>query len=222
MIGRLSGQLVYRASDHVMIDVGGVGYLVYCAERTLAGLPAPGAPVSLYTDMLVREDLLQLFGFTTLTEKEWYRLLCTVQGVGAKAALAILSALGPDGTGRAIALGDSAAIRAAQGVGPKLAQRVVNELKDKAASVLALSTPIAAVPASIPAAAAPAAPDAEVILPEPAAANAAQPEAISALTNLGYSTTEAATAVARAAQDDPEADTAALIRAGLKALAPKG
>lgn len=225
MIGRLTGQLVYRASDHVMIDVGGVGYLVYCAERTLAGLPAPGTPVSLYTDMLVREDLLQLFGFTTLAEKEWYRLLCTVQGVGAKAALAILSALGPDGTGRAITLGDSTAIRAAQGVGPKLAQRVVNELKDKAANVLAIATPISAIASAslTPSATSIPVGDPEVLepLPEPVA-DTAQADAISALTNLGYSITEAATAVASAARDTPEADTAALIRAGLKALAPKG
>ncbi|MBE3637692.1 Holliday junction branch migration protein RuvA [Mangrovicoccus algicola] len=226
MIGRLSGQLVYRATDHVMIDVQGVGYLVYCAERTLAGLPAPGEMVSLYTDMLVREDLLQLFGFRTLAEKEWYRLLCTVQGVGAKAALAILSALGPDGTGRAITLGDANAVRQAQGVGPKLAQRIVMELKDKAANVLAMSTPIAAAPAMARPVPRGAAPPVELIeapepLPEPVADNR-QADAISALVNLGYSMTEAATAVARAAQDAPEADTAQLIRAGLKSLMPNG
>lgn len=226
MIGRLSGQLVYRATDHAMIDVGGVGYLVFCAERTLAGLPAPGSPVSLYTDMLVREDLLQLFGFTTLAEKEWYRLLCSVQGVGAKAALAILSALGPDGAGRAITLGDATAIRAAQGVGPKLAQRVVNELKDKAAGVLAMATPIAAASdAATPLGTAtpPVGQEDAVVEPlAPPSDNASQSDAISALTNLGYSTTEAATAVATAARDDPDADTAALIRVGLKSLAPQG
>ncbi|WP_138464996.1 Holliday junction branch migration protein RuvA [Poseidonocella sp. HB161398] len=225
MIGRLSGQLVYRASDHVMIDVRGVGYLVYCAERTLAGLPAPGEMVSLYTDMLVREDLLQLFGFRTLAEKEWYRLLCTVQGVGAKAALAILSSLGPEGAGRAITLGDANAIRQAQGVGPKLAQRIVMELKDKAAMVLAMATPIAAAPAMEPGPAPrPQAAAAEVIEPLPpvAAPDNSQSDAISALVNLGYSMTEAATAVAGAAQDTPGADTAHLIRAGLKSLMPKG
>lgn len=223
MIGRLTGHLVYRASDHVMIDVGGVGYLVYCAEWTLAGLPGPGNVVALYTDMLVREDLLQLFGFTTLAEKEWYRLLCTVQGVGAKAALAILSALGPDGTGRAITLGDANAIRAAQGVGPKLAQRVVNELKDKAANVLAMATPIAATTVAPAGSAAVADDPPAVVEPDtPDVAGNAQSDAISALTNLGYSVTDAATAVAAAAQATPEADTAALIRAGLQALAPKG
>lgn len=225
MIGRLTGQLVYRASDHVMIDVHGVGYLVYCAERTLAGLPAPGTPVSLYTDMLVREDLLQLFGFTTLAEKEWYRLLCTVQGVGAKAALAILSALGPDGAGRAITLGDAVAIRAAHGVGAKLAQRVVLELKDKAANVLAMATPISAAPSMAQAPVATGAPqdDTAVIEPDPIPiADSSQADAISALTNLGYSMTEAATAVATAARDDPSLNTASLIRVGLKSLAPQG
>lgn len=215
MIGRLTGLLVYRGADHVMLDVGRVGYIVTCADRTLASLPPPGATVSLYTDMLVREDLLQLMGFATLAEKEWYRLLVSVQGVGAKAALAILSALGPDGTGRAIALGDAGAIRAAQGVGPKLAQRVVNELKDKAASVLAIPAPVT--PASV------------VVgdTAEPVAApgpgdGAAQSDAISALVNLGYGTSEAAQAVAQAVRETPEAETPALIRAGLRALAPKG
>ena len=221
MIGRLSGVLVYRASDHVMIDVMGVGYLVYCAERTLAALPAPGEPVALYTDMLVREDLLQLFGFRTLAEKEWYRLLCTVQGVGAKAALAILSALGPEGTGRAITLGDVTAIRAAQGVGPKLAQRVAMELKDKAAGILAIATPIAAaVPRAAPGSVT--APAGFEVIEPIAPPDNAQADAISALVNLGYSMTEAATVVARAATDAPGAATADLIRAGLRALAPKG
>ncbi|MEM8555236.1 MAG: Holliday junction branch migration protein RuvA [Pseudomonadota bacterium] len=223
MIGRLVGQLVYRGSDHAMVDVQGVGYLVTCGERTLAALPAPGNTVALYTDLLVREDLLQLMGFTTLAEKEWYRLLISVQGVGAKAALAILSALGPDGTGRAITLGDARAIQAAQGVGPKLAQRVVNELKDKAANVLAMATPIAAAPPPVVAETSVVEPDlSPAPMPTPPPDTTAQSDAISALTNLGYSTSEAATAVATAAQDAPEADTAALIRAGLKALAPKG
>ena len=139
MIGRLSGQLAWRGSDHVLIDVGGVGYIVYCSDRTLAALPVAGGWVSLYTDLVVREDLLQLFGFQSMIEKEWYRLLTSVQGVGARVALAILGRLGPDGVGRAIALGDSAAVRAAPGVGPKLAARVVNELRDKAPGVMAMA-----------------------------------------------------------------------------------
>ena len=138
MIGKLSGRIDYKATDHVLLDVRGVGYVVYCSDRTLAALPGPGEAVALYTDLLVREDLLQLFGFPTLVEKEWHRLLTSVQGVGAKASLAILSALGPDGVGRAIALGDWNAIKAAKGVGPKIAQRVVAELKDKAPAVMSM------------------------------------------------------------------------------------
>lgn len=227
MIGRVSGQLAYRGPDHAMIDVGGVGYLVYCSDRTLAGLPARGGFVSLYTDLLVREDLLQLFGFATLAEKEWYRLLTTVQGVGAKAAVAILGTLGPDGVSRAIALGDAAAVKAAPGVGPKIAQRVVNELRDKAPSVMAMAGVGAqpAAPAGAPGA--PGAPDvgspAPVVAPpRPAPENAsAQSDALSALTNLGYGPSDAASAVAQAAGEAEEASAETLIRAALRLLAPK-
>ncbi|MDG1259209.1 MAG: Holliday junction branch migration protein RuvA, partial [Paracoccaceae bacterium] len=138
MIGKLSGVLEYRADDHVLLDVRGVGYIVFCSDRTLASLPAVGTMLALYTDLIVREDLLQLFGFTSLQEKEWHRLLMSVQGVGAKASLAILSTLGPEGVNRAIALGDWNAVKAARGIGPKTAQRVVNELKDKAPKVMAM------------------------------------------------------------------------------------
>ena len=117
MIGKLSGRVDYRSSDHVMLDVNGVGYLVYCSDRTLAVLPPAGEAVALYTDLLVREDLLQLFGFTSLIEKEWHRLLMSVQGIGAKASLSILGALGPDGVSRAIALGDWTALKAASSMG---------------------------------------------------------------------------------------------------------
>ncbi|MCA0919454.1 Holliday junction branch migration protein RuvA [Pseudooceanicola nanhaiensis] len=231
MIGRIAGRLDYRADDHVLIDVKGVGYLVYCSDRTMAALPGPGEAVALYTDLLVREDLLQLFGFPTLVEKEWHRLLMTVQGVGAKASLAILGTLGAEGVSRAIALGDANAIKAAKGIGPKTAQRVVIELKDKAPSVMAL--------AGRGAAAAPAMPDADDMVIEPAepatakparkpaapsaaqASAAAQSEALSALSNLGYAPSEAAAAVAQAAQENEGADTSALIRAALRLLAPK-
>jgi len=222
MIGRIAGRIDYRASDHVLIDVRGVGYLIYCSERTLRALPPAGGHVALYTDLLVREDLLQLFGFATLVEKEWHRLLMGVQGVGAKASLAILGALGPEGVGRAVALGDWNAIKAARGIGPKTAQRVVNELRDKAAEVMAMG----AGPAPMPA---PQADDDAVIetLAPPAeaailAGPGAQAEALSALTNLGYAPGEAAGAVARAAGEAPQADTPALIRAALGLLAPKG
>ena len=222
MIGRLRGRLDYRAEDHVLIDVGGVGYVVYVSERVMAALPGPGEAVSLYTDLLVREDLLQLFGFTTLVEKEWHRLLMGVQGIGAKAALAILGTLGADGVSRAIALGDWSTVAKARGVGPKTAQRVVNELKDKAPAVMAMG-------GQGRAAAGDAVIDAPAPGPAPAGAaagapghDAAQAEALSALANLGYGPGDAAGAVAEAAGADPEANTATLIRAALRLLAPKG
>ncbi len=222
MIGRIAGRIDYRAADHVLIDVKGVGYLVYCSERTLQALPRVGEHTALYTDLLVREDLLQLFGFPTLAEKEWHRLLMSVQGVGAKASLAILGTLGPEGVGRAIALGDWNAVKAAKGIGPKTAQRVVNELKDKAPEVMAMGAGAATVAAP--------AEEGDVIetpssAPTPApvpSGPGAQAEALSALTNLGYAPGEAAGAVAQAAGDAPDAETADLIRLSLRLLAPKG
>lgn len=218
MIGKISGRLEYRAEDHVLIDVRGVGYLVYVSQRVMAGLPGVGEAVALYTDLLVREDNLQLFGFTTLVEKEWHRLLMSVQGIGAKASMAILGTLGPDGVSRAIALGDWNALAKAKGVGPKTAQRVAIELKDKAPSVMAMGG-MGEVAAD------------EAVIEEPGPApvkrttpkaNPAQAEALSALGNLGYAPGDAASAVAEAVGADPEADTPALIRAALKLLAPKG
>jgi Holliday junction DNA helicase RuvA len=222
MIGRIAGQVVYKGEDHALIDVRGVGYVVYCTDRVLAGL-APGEAAALFTDLMVREDLLQLYGFPTLVEKEWFRLLLTVQGVGAKAALAILGTLGPDGVSRALALGDWTAIKAAKGIGPKTAQRVVNELKDKAPMVMAMGAG-----AAVSAPAAPAEGEAVIeapavtATPAPRPTASAQAEALSALGNLGYGPGEAAGAVAQAAGEAPEADTAGLIRAALKLLAPKG
>ncbi|MEL6799777.1 MAG: Holliday junction branch migration protein RuvA [Pseudomonadota bacterium] len=218
MIGRLAGRIDYRGSDHVLIDVGGLGYIVHVSDRTLAALPGVGEAAALYTDLLVREDLLQLFGFTTLVEKEWHRLLMSVQGIGAKASMAILGTLGPDGVSRAIAMGDWSAVKAAPGVGPKIAQRVVNELKDKAPTVMAMAAPSAPAPVAPGTAADPLI---EPVL-QTAPSGAAQAEALSALGNLGYAPSEAARAVAEAASDDPQADTAALIRAALRRLAPAG
>lgn len=219
MIGRLSGRLDYRALDHVLIDVRGVGYIVFCSERTLAALPGPGEAVSLYTDLLVREDILQLFGFPTLVEKEWHRLLMSVQGVGAKASLAILGALGADGVSRAIALGDWSAVKAAKGIGPKIAQRIVLDLKDKAPALMAMTAPASApVEVADEVIETPAAPKA----PPPPPPSNAQAEALSALTNLGYGPSEAAAAVAEAMGLTPGADTSTLIRAALRLLAPKG
>ncbi len=228
MIGKISGRIEYRASDHVLIDVGGIGYVVHVSERTMATLPGQGEVAALYTDLLVREDLMQLFGFTTLVEKEWHRLLMSVQGIGAKASLAILGALGADGVGRAISLGDATALKAAKGIGPKTAQRVVIELKDKAPGVMALGGTMAEALGAAPAEAsvlddaAPAAKPARPVKKAGGGSASAQAEALSALGNLGYGPGEAAAAVAAAAGDQPEAETAALIRAALKLLAPKG
>ncbi len=219
MIGRIAGRLDYRSSDHVLIDVRGVGYLVYVSERVMAGLPQPGEAVALYTDLLVREDNLQLFGFTTLVEKEWHRLLMSVQGIGAKASMSILGTLGADGVSRAIALGDWNALAKAKGVGPKTAQRVTIELKDKAPGVMAMGGTLAAATGDE------LIDSGDVPRPRPAASpkgNPAQPEALSALANLGYAPGEAASAVAEAMGADPDLDTGALIRAALKLLAPKG
>ena len=220
MIGKLTGRIDYRATDHILLDVGGVGYLVYCSDRTMATLPGVGQICALFTDLVVREDLMQLFGFPTLAEKEWHRLLMSVQGVGAKAALAILGTLGPDGAGRAIALGDWNAVKAAKGIGPKIAQRIVLDLKDKAPGVMAMGGTVAQATGDAPAAPT----DDAVIEPVVMAAlpASAQADALSALGNLGYGPSDAAAAVAQAAGGAPDADTPALIRAALKLLAPKG
>jgi Holliday junction DNA helicase RuvA len=224
MIGRISGRLDWRGPDHVLIDVRGVGYIVYVSDRTLTGLPGIGEAVSLYTDLLVREDLLQLFGFPTMLEKEWHKLLMTVQGVGAKASMAILGTLGAEGVGRAITLGDARSVQAAPGVGPKLAQRVILELKAKAPGVMAAGVGLSAkagaedavVEEFVPA-------PRKVVTPDEGATKraASTADALSALVNLGYGQGDAAQAVATVAGDQPEADTATLIRAALKRLAPK-
>lgn len=226
MIGKVSGRLDWRGPDHVLIDVRGVGYIVYVNDRTLASLPDVGEAVALFTDLVVREDLLQLFGFPTMLEKEWHKLLTTVQGVGAKAAMAILGTLGPEGVSRAITLGDARAVQSAPGVGPKLAQRVILELKAKAPGVMAAGARLSARA------------DADDVVIEPEAPatpkRAARADAgatvragftadaLSALVNLGYGHGDAAQAVATVAADAPEADTAALIRRALKLLAPRG
>ncbi|MGP3697653.1 Holliday junction branch migration protein RuvA [Rhodobacter sp. NSM] len=222
MIGKISGILDFRGSDHVLIDVRGVGYIVHVSDRTLAAMPGLGEGVALYTELVVREDLLQLFGFPTMIEKEWHRLLMTVQGVGAKAGMAILGALGADGVARAISLGDARSIQAAPGIGPKIAQRVVMELKTKAPALMVMggAAPARAVPqgdeapATTPRRKAPSSPAAP---PRPTHTA----DALSALTNLGYQPTDAAQAVAQASGDNPDADAAGLIRAALKLLAPK-
>jgi Holliday junction DNA helicase RuvA len=223
MIGKIAGRLDYRATDHVLVDTGGVGYLVYCSERVLAAMPAPGEPVALYTEMVVREDLIQLFGFATLAEREWHRLLMSVQGVGARSALAILGALGAEGVARAVTLGDLNAIRSAPGIGPKIAQRILLELKAKAPAMMAMAGAASPQPAPAAtrgrAAAAPAQPAAT----EPASGLAtAQAEALSALINLGYAHGDAAAAVAESSEGAQDVSTSELIRASLRRLAPRG
>jgi len=223
MIGKLTGRLDYRSTDHVLIDVRGVGYIVYCSDRTLAALPGVGEVVALYTDMVVREDLMQLFGFMSLAEKEWHRLLCSVQGVGAKVSLAILGALGPDGVSRAIALGDWASVKSAKGVGPKTAQRIVLDLKDKAPGVMAMGGTVAQAmegAVEVVEVIEPAAPAPRKAAP-PGGAGAATAGALSALSNLGYGPSDAAAAVAQAAAEAPEAGETDLIRAALRLQAPK-
>ncbi|CTQ33821.1 Holliday junction branch migration protein RuvA [Jannaschia rubra] len=208
MIGRLTGRLDWKGSDQVLLDVQGVGYVVHCSERTVAALPPVKSPCALWTELLVREDLLQLFGFLTVQEREWHRLLTSVQGIGARGSLAILGTLGVDGVGRAIAMGDANAIKAAPGVGPKIAQRVVLELKGKAPAMMAMEGGDVRPPA----------PDAPAAPPSDTKA-AAQSEALSALTNLGYAPVDAARAVAEAAGG--ASDTQGIIRSALKLLAPK-
>ncbi|MBV1864363.1 MAG: Holliday junction branch migration protein RuvA [Rhodobacteraceae bacterium] len=229
MIGKITGRVDYAAVDHVLVDVQGVGYLVFCSARTLAGLPGKGGVVALYTDLLVREDNLQLFGFLTLAEKEWHNLLTSVQGVGAKVALGIAGALGTDGVSRAIILGDIAALKSAPGVGPKLAQRIVVELKDKAAKIISMGAAgaqqvqadedmVIDAPAAVQPSTARAAPG-----PAPSVgAAAAQADALSALVNLGYGHGDAASAVAEASGVTPDLDSGGLIKAALRLLAPKG
>lgn len=223
MIGRLRGRVDYKTQDHFLLDVNGVGYLIFCSERTLAEIPVDGEFTTIYTDLLVREDLMQLFGFLSQVEKEWYRLLMSVQGVGAKASLAILSALGEDGVSRSIALGDWTSIKSAKGIGPKTAQRVVNELKDKAAHVMSIvPNEIGERENKID--------EGEVVeriddhppINLAASNKTAQSDALSALQNLGYSPSESAAAVAKILHESSDLSTEELIRNSLKMLSPKG
>jgi len=223
MIGRLRGRVDYKTHDHFLLDVNGVGYLIFCSERTLAEIPVDGEFTTIYTDLLVREDLMQLFGFLSQVEKEWYRLLMSVQGVGAKASLAILGALGEDGVSRSIALGDWTSIKSAKGIGPKTAQRVVNELKDKAAHVMSIvPNEIGERENKID--------EGEVVerigdhppINLAASNKTAQADALSALQNLGYSPSESAAAVAKILHESSDLSTEELIRNSLKMLSPKG
>ncbi|HET9149513.1 MAG TPA: Holliday junction branch migration protein RuvA [Alphaproteobacteria bacterium] len=203
MIAKLTGAVDSVGDGHVVIDVGGIGYLVFCATRTLARLPAPGGSASLLVETHVREDHIHLYGFADEAERAWFRLLTTVQGVGARIGLAILSVLGPDDLARAIAVQDKAAVARANGVGAKLAARIVAELKDKVPGLDALPGTVAAT--GVP------------------AANGAASDAVSALVNLGYRRLDAFGAVTNAQKNlGPNAAAAELIRAGLKELGAGG
>lgn len=204
MFARLKGILEEIDAETAIVDVGGVGYLVYCSGRTLSSLPAPGEAVRFEIETHVREDHIHLYGFSDRAERDWFRLLTTVQGVGARVALAILSVLTPEALTQAVAAQDKAAVARANGVGPKLAQRIVSELKDK---VGGMSLGPAAAPASPTAGGASAPADA-----------AASEDAVSALVNLGYGRGDAFTAVAKAARTGEGSDTAALIRLALREL----
>jgi Holliday junction DNA helicase RuvA len=203
MIGKLKGRIDAYGADWALVDVGGVGYHVFCSAKTLAALPPVGEFAEVHTELLVSQDMIRLVGFASTLEREWFRLLQTVQGVGTKVALAILSTLSAHDIANAIALQDKAMIGRAQGVGKKLAERIVLELKDKA-------------PAFAPADAALARLQADLDAPRPTAAS----DAVSALVNLGYGQMQAGAAVAaamkKAGDDQP---TEKLIRLALKELA---
>jgi holliday junction DNA helicase RuvA len=202
MIGRLKGVVETIGENELILDVNGVGYIVAASARTLRNLPGLGQPAVLHIETQMREDSIRLFGFLAEAERDWFRLLQSVQGVGAKVALAILGALSSADLASAVALQDKAAVARAQGVGPKLAARIVAELKDKAPLVGAAEM-------GLPAAAG-----------APPALEGAANDAVLALVNLGYARPQAAQAVAKgAAALGAGATTAALIRLGLKELA---
>jgi Holliday junction DNA helicase RuvA len=203
MIGKLTGIIDEVGEDFAVIDVGGVGYVVHCSARVLSNLPVAGQRTTLYVETQMREDSIKLFGFTSSEEREWFRLLQTVQGVGAKVALSLLSSQTTHELGKAIAFGDKAQIGRAQGVGPKLAARIAAELKDKAVTL------------SVGGSRDGAGGNVVGIAPIVGAAS----EAVSALVNLGYSQTQAATAVATVVAREGEAmPLPQLIRESLRAL----
>jgi len=196
MIAKLTGTFDDFGPDWAVIDVSGVGYLVHCSARTLDALGVRGDRVTVHTELQVSENDMRLIGFASAGEREWFRLLTGIQGVGSKMALAVLSALTVDELQRACAAGDAAMVARAQGVGPKLAGRIVNELKDKAGAL-----PSAGGGAAIVA----------------APAGSASADAVSALQNLGFKPAVATQAVARAIEELGEgAGLDALIRVGLK------
>lgn len=206
MIAKLKGLIDSLGEDFAIVDVGGVGYLVFCSGKTLARLQA-GTAAALHVETHVREDHIHLYGFLDTAEKEWFNLLTTVQGVGAKVALAILSVVTPEQLLQTIAAGDKTTLTRASGVGPKLALRILTELKDKAGRIALGGFAPAGVASALAAAA-----------PMPVKAGGAMEDAISALVNLGYRRVEAFEAVGQAARDNAGADASALIRLALRTL----
>ena len=204
MIGKLKGVIDGYGEDFVIVDVGGVGYVAHCSARTLQALPGTGEPVVLSIETHVREDQIRLFGFLSDVEREWFRLLQTVQGVGTKVALSVLGTLKPADLANAVAMRDKAAIARSPGVGPKVAERIVTELKDKAPSFANVDPALVHLSGAID----------DSRAPRPVT------DAISALVNLGYGQPQAAAAIASASRSAGEgAETAQLIRLGLKELA---
>ncbi len=204
MIGKLKGTVDSFGPDSLVLDVHGVGYLVHCSARTLEALPGAGEAAVLFVETHVREQEIKLFGFVSELEREWFRLLLVVQGVGAKVALAVLGTLKASELASAVALGDKVMIARAPGVGPKVAARICVELKDKAPALSGLDSGVARLQAEL----------GDKVAPRPAA------EAVSALINLGYGQAQASAAIAAAMGEAGEgAETARLIRLGLRELA---
>ncbi len=204
MIGKLKGIVNSYGEDYVILDVGGVGYQVQCSTRTLQSLPATGEAASLSIETYVREDMIRLYGFASDLEREWFRLLMTVQGVGARVAMAVLGVLAPGDLATAIALSDMAQISRAPGVGKKVAERIIAELRDKAPAYASVDPAVIHLQSDV----------ASNRAPRPIS------DAVSALTNLGYGQPQASAAVAAAARTAGEGATAeTLIRLGLKELA---
>ncbi|PLX35852.1 MAG: Holliday junction branch migration protein RuvA [Hyphomicrobiales bacterium] len=204
MIGKLKGIVDSFGDDTVILDVGGVGYEVFCPARVLQSLPSAGEAASLSIETVVREDMIRLYGFLSASEREWFRLLMTVQGVGAKVALAVLGVLKPGDLASAIALKDTAQISRAPGVGKKVAERICSELKEKAPGFADVDPGLVQLAGDLE----------DKRAPQPVA------DAVSALVNLGYAQVQASAAVAAARREaGEEANTQTLIRLALKELA---
>jgi holliday junction DNA helicase RuvA len=204
MIGKLKGIVDSYGADYIILDVGGVGYQVHCSPRTLQALPAQGEAATLSIETYVREDQIKLFGFASDVEREWFRLLQTVQGVGAKVALSVLGTLATSELATAISIRDKAMVARSPGVGPKVAERIVTELKDKVPAFADIDPAMVHLAGALD----------DKRAPKPVA------DAVSALVNLGYGQPQAAAAIAAAARSAGEdADTATLIRQGLRELA---